>query len=351
LAVGTPAWQGARTGRGVLAREGGEEAVAVHALAVDRHTALARVIAVTNDKGGVGKTSIVANLGGQLAAAGYRVLLVDLNRQANLADDLGTRGTSVDDQGEGLLAGIVLEGRHPLPVAANVRPNLDLVCGGTRLEALTPLMVSKTMGSPASHGQSSPFLALADVLAPVAEHYDVILIDCPPENFILTDLALGAARWVIMPTKTDVGGLVGMTLVAERFAKARQINPALGLLGAVLFATGTKSTAIHAAARAAISEAFGGQSPLFTTVVRHAERTAQDARRLGKLAHELEAEAAQQPAWWVRLRNRSEPRAPQLSATAASVAADYRELAYEVLTVLRSMEQAGAGLGTVGERA
>jgi chromosome partitioning protein len=85
--------------------------------------------------------------------------------------------------------------------------------------------------------------------------------------------------------------------------------------------------------------------------VRHAERTAQDARRLGKLAHELEAEAAQQPAWWVRLRNRSEPRAPQLSATAASVAADYRELAYEVLTVLRSMEQADAGLGTVGERA
>lgn len=323
--------------------------MAKHAGVVDRQTALARVIAVTNDKGGVGKTSIVANLGGQLAAAGYRVLLVDLNRQANLADDLGTRGTSVDDQGEGLLTGIVLEGRQPLPVAFGVRPNLDLVCGGTRLEALTPLMVSKTMGSSGSNGQS-PFLALADVLAPVAEHYDVILIDCPPENFILTDLALGAARWVIMPTKTDIGGLVGMTLVAERFAKAQQINPSLGLLGAVLFATGTKATAIHAAARAAISEAFGGQSPLFTTVVRHAERTAQDARRLGKLAHELEAEAAQQPAWWVALRDHGEPQAPRLSATAASVAADYRELAYEVLNVLRSMEQSGAALGTAGER-
>jgi len=327
----------------------GEKAVAMHALAVDRQTALARVIAVTNDKGGVGKTSIVANLGGQLAAAGYRVLLVDLNRQANLADDLGTRGTSVDDQGEGLLTGIVLEGRHPLPVAFGVRPNLDLVCGGTRLEALTPLMVSKTMSSSSGSNSQSPFLALADVLAPVAEHYDVILIDCPPENFILTDLALGAARWVIMPTKTDIGGLVGMTLVAERFAKAQQINPSLGLLGAVLFATGTKATAIHASARAAINGAFGGQSPLFTTVVRHAERTAQDARRLGKLAHELEAEAAQQPAWWVTLRNHGEPQAPRLSATAASVAADYRELAYEVLNVLRSMEQNGAALGTAGE--
>ena len=322
----------------------------MHALTVDRQTALARVIAVTNDKGGVGKTSIVANLGGQLAAADYRVLLVDLNRQANLADDLGTRGTSVDDQGEGLLTGIVLEGRQPLPVAFGVRPNLDLVCGGTRLEALTPLMVSKTMGASGGSNGQSPFLALADVLVPVAEHYDVILIDCPPENFILTDLALGAARWVIMPTKTDIGGLVGMTLVAERFAKARQINPSLGLLGAVLFATGTKATAIHAAARAAISEAFGGQSPLFTTAVRHAERTAQDARRLGKLAHELEAEAAQQPAWWVALRNHGKPQAPRLSATAASVAADYRELAYEVLNVLRSMEEGGATLETTRGR-
>lgn len=317
-----------------------------HAGAIDRQAALARVIAITNDKGGVGKTSIVANLGGQLAAAGYRVLLVDLNRQANLADDLGIRQTEVDDQGEGLLSSIVLEGRQPLAVAVEVRPDLDLVCGGTRLEALTPLMVSKTMSAGTSG--ESPFLALADVLSPVAEHYDVILIDCPPENYVLTDLALGAARWVIMPTKTDIGGLVGMTLVAERFTKARTINPNLGLLGAVLFATGTKATAIHAEARSAIEAAFGGQSPLFTTVVRHAERTAQDARRLGKLAHELEVEAAQQPAWWESLRKGEGAR--RLSSTAASVAADYRNLAFEVLNVLRSMEETApaATVGSVG---
>lgn len=320
-----------------------------HAGVVDRQTALARVIAVTNDKGGVGKTSIVANLGGQLAAAGYSVLLVDLNRQANLADDLGTRGTDVDDQGHGLLTGIVLEGSQPLAIAEGVRPNLDLVSGGTRLEGLTPLMVSKTM-SGGRADDASPFLALADVLAPVSQHYDVVLIDCPPENFILTDLALAAARWVIMPTKTDIGGLVGMRLVAERFAKAQVINPGLRLLGAVLFATGTNATAIHAQARAAISDAFGGQSPLFTTVVRHSERTALDARRLGKLAHELEVEAAQQPAWWEALRTPANGAAvPRVSATAASVAADYRELAYEVLSVLRAMEEttatdtAGAG--------
>ena len=120
-----------------------------------------------------------------------------------------------------------------------------------------------------------------------------------------------------------------MTLVAERFTLAREINPRLGLLGVVLFATGSRSRAIHSEALRAIDEAFGGQSPRFETAIRHAERTAQDARRLGKLAHELEIEVAAQPAWWEALRQ--DIRTPRVSATAASVAGDYRALGVEVL--------------------
>jgi chromosome partitioning protein len=305
-----------------------------HAGAADRETALARVIAVLNDKGGVGKTSIVANVGGQLAEAGYRVLVLDLNRQANLSDDLGVRGSPVDDQGQGLLDAIMMEGRISLPVAAGVRPNLDLVCGGKRLEELTTWLVVKS-----THKQN-PNLSLANVLVPVAEHYDVILIDCPPENVSLGDLALGAARWVIMPTRTDLGGLIGMELVAERFSRAKEINPLLGLLGAVLFGTGTGATAIHKESGEAISRAFGGTSPLFTAKIRHAERTGVDARKWGKLAHELEAEAASQPTWWEALRAGSQYDGPRISKTSASVAADYRELAIEILTVLRQAEAA-----------
>src|SRR5690349_12351011 len=107
----------------------------------ERDFALARVIAIVNDKGGVGKTSIAANLGGQFAGAGYRCLLVDLNRQANLADDLGYRGSEIDDEGAGLLGSII--GRTPLRPVQDVRPQLDVVCGGTRLEDLTPVMVSR----------------------------------------------------------------------------------------------------------------------------------------------------------------------------------------------------------------
>ncbi|MGH2617848.1 MAG: ParA family protein [Thermomicrobiales bacterium] len=308
-----------------------------HATELDRQTVLARVIAVLNDKGGVGKTSVVANVGGQLAEAGYRILIIDLNRQANLSDDLGVRGSSVDDQGQGLLDAIMMQGRIPLPVATGVRPNLDLVCGGTRLAELTTWLVVKATHT-GRDPQDDPNLALANVLVSVAEHYDVIFIDCPPENVALGDLALGAARWVIMPTRTDLGGLIGMELVAERFERAQQINPALGLLGAVLFGTGTTATAIHKEASDAIAKAFGGTSPLFTAKIRHAERTGVDARRWGKLAHELEAEAAAQPAWWEALRAGGDRTAPRISKTAASVAADYRELAIEVLTVLRDAE-------------
>ena len=66
--------------------------MAQHEADIDRDEALARVMAIVNDKGGVGKTSIAANMAGQMAAAGFSVLLIDLNRQANLSDDLGFRG-------------------------------------------------------------------------------------------------------------------------------------------------------------------------------------------------------------------------------------------------------------------
>jgi cellulose biosynthesis protein BcsQ len=297
----------------------------------DRDFALSRVIAIVNDKGGVGKTSLAANLGGQFAGAGYRTLLLDLNRQANLADDLGYRGSDIDDEGAGLLGAIVAG--TPLRPAEDVRPQLDVVCGGARLEDLTPIMVSRLQ----HHGREA-FRVLGDVLAPVAAGYEVVFIDCPPESTILTDLALASARWVLMPTKSDLGGLLGMTLVAERFALAREINARLGLLGVVLFATGSRARAVQGEALAAIDEAFGGSSPRFETTIRHAERTAQDARRLGKLAHELEVEAAAQPAWWEELRTGSRTR--RISATAASVAGDYRALGIEVLTALQAAEDA-----------
>jgi cellulose biosynthesis protein BcsQ len=128
-----------------------------------------------------------------------------------------------------------------------------VVPGGVRLTDLTPLMVSRIQTA----GRAA-FLALADALVPVAGQYDLVVVDSPPENVMLVDLVLGAARWVLMPTRSDRGGLVGMRLVAERFSIAREINPSLGLLGVVLFGTLAGARAIHAEVRADVVAAFGG---------------------------------------------------------------------------------------------
>jgi chromosome partitioning protein len=303
--------------------------------------ALDRVVALINDKGGVGKTSLVANVGGQAAAAGYRVLVVDLNRQANLADDLGYRDRDgVDDGGLGLLTSLMTA--TALRAVPGVRENLDVIPGGARLTDLTPLIVSRFAA-----GGRAAFLALAQALAPIAGDYDLILIDSPPENTTLADLALGAARWVVMPTRSDSGGLVGMKLVAERFQLAREINPNLKLMGVALFASGTGSTAIRAEVRQDVEEAFGGHSPMFEASVRYSERTARDCRKRGLLAHELEVAAAQQPAWWQTLRDGNP--ASRLSRAVSSVSADYQQMTAEVLQLLAGAELAPAGPGEGGQ--
>ncbi|MFC0862395.1 ParA family protein [Sphaerimonospora cavernae] len=295
-----------------------------------RAEALKRVIAVVNEKGGVGKTSITGNLAGQAASAGYRVLVVDLNRQANLAQDLGYRHKpEVDDEGAELLTAIMTG--QPMTPMKDIRPNLDVIPGGTQLENLTGVMLTRIQ----NYGETA-FLSLAKVLAPTAADYDLVIIDCPPENTILDDLALGAARWVLIPTKSDDGGVEGMRLVAQRFVKARKINPSIGLLGVVLFATGTTSTQIHAQVREKVAAAFGGQSPMFQTLIRHSERVAVDSRK-GRLAHELEQAAKDQPQWWQALREGK--RIERVSPTAASVSSDYQALAVEVLSVLATAEQ------------
>lgn len=297
---------------------------------------LDRVLAVANDKGGVGKTSITANLAALYAAAGYRVLAVDLNRQANLSDDLGYRGTAIDDQGSGLLMALIA-GQPLQPVEAPGRPGLDVVPGGVRLHDLTAVMTGRVQTEGAAWQR-----ALARVLAPVAGAYDLVLIDTPPENTLLIDLALGAARWLLMPTRTDAGGLVGMQLLAERFTVARRVNAPLGLLGVVLFGTSRTARAIHASVREQVEAAFGlPSSPMLTAMIGHSERIANQSRARGRVAHELESDAASQPAWWESLR-RGERVQGRIPPTASNVAEDYRRLAAEVLDRLAAAEVQGA---------
>lgn len=297
-----------------------------------------RTIAVLNGKGGAGKTSIVANLGGLFAVAGYRVLLVDLDPQGNLADDLGYANTALADEGSSLREAII-SGQAVRP-AIGVRPNLDVVPGGQHLLDLTDIVMGRQR-----RGAASATL-LADSLTPTARGYDLVLIDCPPGEEILQELALIASRWILIPTKTDGSSRKGLHRVAERYAAVRQVNPHLELLGVLLFATQSNARRVSSEARELIRSELRDAAPVFETAIRAAEATAFDCRQRGQLAHELEQAVAGQAPWYETVRSPGEHgqrRSRRLAGSASNVAGDYENLADEVLKALQERESREVG--------
>lgn len=299
--------------------------------------ALSRVVAIINGKGGVGKTSITANLSGQVAQAGYRVLAVDLDLSGNLKLDLGYVADRRDDDGKGLVDAVW--NASELPVLAAVRDGLDVVPGGKNLEMLTALSQSPMAAELPGGGVASAF---AERLADLASGYDLVLIDGAPGNPILQDMALGAAKYVLIPTKTDAAGWDGLRMVGPRVKKARSENPALTYLGVVLFAHQTNATRVLANTRARLEE-VSDVVPVFDAFVRHSETAAHDCRSRGQLAHELARDAVDnQREILATLRQRRADNVislpTRLSGTAGSLGADYAQLAREVLERIKEHE-------------
>lgn len=293
---------------------------------------LARVVAIMNGKGGVGKTSIAGNVGALAAAAGYRVLAVDLDPQGNLAEELGYIGTTKDDEGEGLAAAMQF-GRPVTPV--QVRPDLDVTPGGEYLEDLENVLSTR---SDRSSRRADAHTALAVSLAPAAGQYDLVLLDCPPGSPALQTAALGAARWLVIPTRTDDSSRKGLVKIARRYVDARERGAAVELLGVCLFGVTASARKVKADARTDLERDLGESAPVFNTVVRYAEAAAVEARRRGVPVHELEAAGVDGPKWYERLRNPNLAAAATVPGSAASLAADYSALAQELLTTLAVRE-------------
>lgn len=311
-----------------------------------------RVIAVESLKGGVGKTTIVANVGGYLALSGARVLLVDLDPQGNLEDDLGYASDERNDQGESLAKALMFGGK--VDAITNVRPNLDVWSGGTALHNVTAALSAK-MGVDAKNAKVS----LAKVLAPVAGDYDFIFLDCPPGDGVLQLAALAAARWVLVPTKTDASSIKGVAKVAERIDQVLDVNNAIDLLGVVLTAVGTASSRKDGTvvmrnaerdARADLDAMFGvgeadgiGREIVFNQTIRHSEAVASQTRRAGLLVHELDERAKEEVkagiAWW-KIRRGELSNTQLTSATAGSVADDLQAIAQEINDRLLGAENA-----------
>lgn len=289
---------------------------------VDR-SELTRVLTFLNDKGGVFKTSSVANVGGLLAASGYRVLLIDLDPQANLQRDLGYREQS--DEGDNLFLALRRDSSTPLTPLTGVRPNLDVIPGGRHLDELTALLDSEVSG-PSGRDHRD---VLAAALIPLAGEYDFILIDTPPKLPTLQKLALGAAHWLVIPTKPDDGSLDGLEYVTTLFQSAVTINPALDLLGVFIAGVSISATSIRRKARISLARDLGGGDLLLQTILRTSDTCAYECRHRGLLVHELETQ------------NR------KFAQSAAGLAQDYQALTTEIVSRIADAEAAAATKGGV----
>lgn len=182
---------------------------------------MGKVIAVTNQKGGVGKTTTSINLSACLAERGLNVLLVDIDPQGNATSGLGQdveRETSVYDVLAGLCA----------PDAAIVKTeveHLSIMPTGIELAGAEIELVE----------EEDRELLLMRALAEMVDRYDYILIDCPPSLGLLTINALTAADTVLIPIQCEYYALEGVGRLAKTIRMMRKkLNPALEIEGILL---------------------------------------------------------------------------------------------------------------------
>ena len=291
---------------------------------------IGRTLVFAQGKGGVGKTTLSANVGALAAAAGHRVLLIDLDQQGNIARDLGF----TPDNGDALLHALIAAGA-PLPIQRDIRPNLDVVPGGPAVGDAAVIFTARQ-----SRGGATLEDALADKLTAVADDYDLIVIDTPPGDRVIVEAALSVATSVVIPTRMDDASIDGVSRVAERFIAVRDRNPDLHLAGVVLFAIASRVGRLERDVRAALTKTLGGAAPVFETRIRHLDSAAADARRRGLLIHELEqAGVEDRTARLAALRQGASPTGTLYARDTSGLAGDYAALTAEILTRIAELEQ------------
>lgn len=296
---------------------------------------LARVVAVANGKGGVLKTSLAANIAGLAAAAGHKTLLVELDKQADLSDDLGYHADERRDDGKSLAAAM-LYGQPLVPSLTGVRPNLDVVCGGDYLADVPGALLARQSRGP------SDYALLARALAPVAGDYDLVLIDTPPIDETLQLIALSAARWLLAPTKADTSSIRAIQTIAARAAEVRSTEHPLDILGVVLTGVPTSATRVRADAEADITRLLGDVAPLFAGGIRASEAVARETRSRGLLVHELAEQVEGAEPFWRSLRDGT--KAQRLPGSAPALAGDYVHVTEQVLLRIAELEEQSRGV-------
>ncbi|HVP39289.1 MAG TPA: AAA family ATPase [Candidatus Saccharimonadales bacterium] len=183
---------------------------------------MGKVVAITNQKGGVGKTTTAINLAASLALDGRRVLLIDIDPQGNASSGLGVPGDATEQS----IYEVLIE---ELPIHEAVVPTgierLDLVPAGQRLSGAEVELV----------GLIARESRLRDAVVPLRPEYDYVLVDCPPSLGLLTINTLTAADSVLVPLQCEYYALEGLSHLLQAIRLVQQrLNPALHMEGVLL---------------------------------------------------------------------------------------------------------------------
>ncbi|MBT8144822.1 MAG: AAA family ATPase, partial [Gammaproteobacteria bacterium] len=180
---------------------------------------MAKVIAVTNQKGGVGKTTTCVNLCASLAATRRRVLLVDLDPQGNATMGCGLDKRELSVSGYDVLVG---DAEAAEAIVELEQSGFHLLPGNDDLTAAEVKLINE-------FGRET---RLRKALEPVRDRFDYIFIDCPPSLNMLTVNALTAANGVLIPMQCEYYALEGLTALLETVDQIKQaVNPGLEING------------------------------------------------------------------------------------------------------------------------
>ncbi|HEY4238682.1 MAG TPA: AAA family ATPase [Kofleriaceae bacterium] len=209
---------------------------------------MTRIVAIANQKGGVGKTTTAINLAASVASRGYRVLLLDFDPQGNASSGVGfTRERIESSGGHSVYDALVGEVALGEVVRQTEIPTLFLAPATTDLVGAEIELIS------ADHRER----ILADALAPIANHYDYVFIDCPPSLGLLTLNALVAAEGVVVPMQAEYFALEGLSALTQTIDKVRTAyNPRLAIDG-VVFTMFDARLSVANQVRAEVSSYFG----------------------------------------------------------------------------------------------
>jgi chromosome partitioning protein len=183
---------------------------------------LSRIIALVNQKGGVGKSTTAVNLGAALAVEGRRVLVVDSDPQGNTTTGFGIEKMRLQRD----VYDVLMQDA-----------SIDDVAQSTELETLT--LVPATINLAGAEIELVSALSretrLRQALAPVVSRYDFVLIDCPPSLGLLTINALTAAEEAIIPVQAEYYALEGLSQLTAVVSRVREaLNPALHISGVLV---------------------------------------------------------------------------------------------------------------------